>query len=61
MSSSLSKLVKYLSEKLHSDKCTNCKSHLDYMSIKDDQRGCTQLIFKYYELKKVMTKTLTKN
>ena len=41
MSSSLSNLVGNLSERDHSDKCTYCKSCLDYMSGKDDQ-----LIFK---------------
>ena len=35
MSISLSKLVKYLSGKLHSTKCTDCKSKLDNMSFKD--------------------------
>ena len=37
MSSSLSNLVDNLSERLHSDKCTDCKSCLDYMITKDDQ------------------------
>ena len=37
MSSSLSNLVDNLSEGLHSDKCTNCKSCLDYMTTKDEQ------------------------
>ena len=32
MSSSLSSLVDNLSGGVHSDKCTNCKSCLDYMS-----------------------------
>ena len=41
MSSSLSNLVGNLSERDHSDKCTGCKSCLDYISVKDDQ-----LIFK---------------
>ena len=41
MSSSLSNLVDNLSERVHSDKCTNCKSCLDYMSVKADK-----LIFK---------------
>ena len=44
MSSSLSSLVDNLSEGLHSDKCTNCKSCLDYMIAKDDQ-----LIFRCFE------------
>ena len=37
MSSSLSGLVDNLSEGLDSDKCTDCKSCLDYMSVKDGQ------------------------
>ena len=36
MSTSLSSLVDNLSEKLHSDKCKDCKSELDYMSVKDN-------------------------
>ena len=40
ISTSLSKLVKYLSEKHHSDKCKDCKSNLDYKSFKDDQLIC---------------------
>ena len=47
MSSSLSNLVDNLSEGLHSDKCTCCKSCLDYMITKDDQ-----LIFRCFECKK---------
>ena len=37
MSRSLSNLVDNLSEGLHSDKCIDCKSCLDYMSAKDDE------------------------
>ena len=33
ISTSLSKLVKYLPEKLHSDKCKDLKSKLEYMSF----------------------------
>ena len=44
MSSSLSSLIDNLSEGLHSDKCTDCKSCLDYMITKDDQ-----LIFRCLE------------
>ena len=47
MSSWLSSLVNNLSEGLHSDKCTDCKSCLDYMVFKDDQ-----LIFRRKELQK---------
>ena len=35
MSSSLSSLVDNLSEMLHNDKCTDCKSYLKYISTKD--------------------------
>ena len=44
MSSSLSILVDYLSEGLHCDKCIDCKSYLDYTSVKDNQ-----LIFMCFE------------
>ena len=47
MSSTLSRLVDTLSEGLHSDQCTDCKSCLDYMSVKDDQ-----LIFRCFKCKK---------
>ena len=47
MSSSLSNLADNLSKGLHNDKCTDCKSSLDYMITKDDQ-----LIFRCFECKK---------
>ena len=47
MSTSFSKLVKFLSERLHNDQCTDCESKVHYMSFKDDQ-----LIFRYFECKK---------
>ena len=47
MSTSLSSLVDNLSEKLYSDKCKDCKSELDYMSIKNNQ-----LIFQCLKCKK---------
>ena len=55
MSTSLSKLVKYLSEKLHSDKCTDCKSKLDYVLFKDNQ-----LIFECFKCKKNYQKDFDK-
>ena len=55
MSSSLSSLVANLSEGLHSDKCTDCKSCLDYMSVKDNQ-----LIFRCFECKKNYNKDFNK-
>ena len=56
MSTSLSKLVKYLSGKLHNDKCTNCKSKLDYMLFKDNQ-----LIFRHFQCKKNCQKDFDKD
>ena len=47
MSRSLSNLVDKLSEGLHNDKCTDCKSCLNCMMIRDDQ-----LIFKCFECRK---------
>ena len=47
MSSSLSNLVDNLPDRLHSDQCTDCKSWLDYMSIKSNQ-----LIFRCFDCKK---------
>ena len=55
MSSSLSSLADNLSERLHSVKCTDCKSCLDYMITKDDQ-----LIFRYFECKKNYKKDFNK-
>ena len=47
MSSSLSNIDGHLSEGLDCDKCIDCKSGLDYMSVKEDQ-----LIFRCFECKK---------
>ena len=55
MSTSLSKLVDNLSEGLHSDKCTDCKLHFDYMSIKYNQ-----LIFRCVGCKKNYEKDFNK-
>ena len=55
MSSSSSNLVNSLSEGLHSHKCTDCKSCLDYMITKDDQ-----LIFRCFECKKNYKKEFNK-
>ena len=60
MSSSLSNLVHTLSEGLHNDKCTDCKSCLDYMTTKDDQWNCTQLIFRCFECRKNYNKEFNK-
>ena len=56
ISSSLSGLVDNLSEGLQSNKCTDCKSCLDYMWFKDDQ-----LIFKCFKSKKHYKKDYKKN
>ena len=55
MSTSLSNLVSNLSEGLRSDKCTDCKSCLDYMTTKDEQ-----LIFRCFECKKNYKKDFNK-
>ena len=55
MSCSLSSLVDNLSEKLHSEKCIDCKSCLDYMITKDDQ-----LIFRCGECKNNYKKDFNK-
>ena len=55
MSSSSSNLVDNLSEGLHSDKCTDCKSYLDYMTTKDEQS-----IFRCFECKKYYDKDFNK-
>ena len=47
MSSSISNLVDNLSDGLHNDRCIDCKSCLDYMTIKGEQ-----LIFTYLKCKK---------
>ena len=62
LSTSLSSLVDNLSEKLHSDKCKDCKSELDYMSELDYLSvNDNQLIFQCIERKKNYKKTLIKN
>ena len=55
ISSLLSNLVNNLSEGLHSDKCTDCKSSLDYMATKDEQ-----LIFRCFECKNNYKKDFNK-
>ena len=55
MSTSLSNLVNNLSEEVHNDKCTNCKSRLDYMTTKDEQ-----LTFRCFSCKKNYEKDLNK-
>ena len=55
MSTSLSNLLDHLSEGLYSDRCTNCKSCLGYMSVKDDQ-----LVFRCFECKNSYKKDFNK-
>ena len=55
MPSSLSNLLDSSSEGLHCDKSTDCKSCLDFMSVKDDQ-----LIFRCFECKKNYKKRFNK-
>ena len=56
MEASLSSLADNFSERLPSDKGTDCKSYLDYMSIKYDQ-----LIFKSFECKQYYKKDSNKD
>ena len=55
MSNSLSNLADNLSEGLHSEKCTDCKFQLHYMSIKDDK-----LILRCFKCKKNYEKEFNK-
>ena len=55
MSTSLSKLVDNLSERLHNIKCIDCKSCLDYMKTKDEK-----LIFRSFCRKKNYGKDFNK-
>ena len=55
MSSSLSNLVDNFSERPHNDNCTDCKSCLDYMSVKDKL-----LIFRCFECKENYKKDFNK-
>ena len=55
MSTSLSNLVDNLSEGLHNDECKDCKSYLDYVTIKDNQ-----IIFRCFSCKKNYEKGFNK-
>ena len=55
MSSSLSNFVDNLFEGLYCDKCTDCKSCLDYMTTKVEQ-----LIFSCFKCKKIYKKDFNK-
>ena len=56
MSTSLSSLVNNLSNGLYNDKCTYCKSCLDYISVKDNQ-----LIFNCLKYNKYHNKDFNKD
>ena len=56
MSTSLSNLVSNLSEGLHNDRCIECKSCLDYMTIKGEQ-----LFLGVLGVKTVMKKKINKD
>ena len=57
IATSLSKLVDYLTEDIHGDKCVDCKSDLSYMKVMNET-----LIFRCFNCKKkTMKKKLTKN
>ena len=55
MSTSLSNLVSNLSERLHTDRCIDGKSFLNYMTTKDEQ-----LIFRCFKCKKNYEKNFNK-
>ena len=55
MSTSLLNLVNNLSDGVQNDKCTDCKSCLDYMTIIDEK-----LIFRCFECKKDYEKDFNK-
>ena len=55
MSTSLSNLVNNLSDGVHNNKCTDCKSYLDYITTKDEK-----LIFSCFECKKNYEKDFNK-
>ena len=55
MPTSLSKLIDNLWEGLHNDECKDCKSYLDYVTIKDNQ-----LIFRRFSCKKNCEKDFNK-
>ena len=55
MNTSLSNLVDNLFERHHSEKCADCKSHLNYMSIKEDK-----LILRCFECRRNYEKEFNK-
>ena len=55
MSSSLSKLVDNLSERIHNNKCADCKSNLDYVKTKNEK-----LILECYNCKQRYRKKFNK-
>ena len=55
MSTSLSKLIDNLLEGLHNNECKDCKSYLDYVTVKDNK-----LIFRCFSCKKNYEKNFNK-
>ena len=55
MLSSLSKLVDNLSEGIHNNKCSDCKSNLDYIKTKNEK-----LILEFYNCKQRYRKKFNK-
>ena len=55
MATSLSKLVDNLTEDIHGHKCVDCNSDLSHMKVIDEA-----LIFRCFNCKKTIKKTLTK-
>ena len=55
MPTSLSKLVDNLSDRIHNNKCINCKSCLDYMKTKDEK-----LIFRWFNCQQNYEKDFNK-
>ena len=56
MSSSLSKLVDNLSERIHNNKCLDCNSCLDYIKIKNEK-----LLLKYFNCNTYYKKKFNKD
>ena len=61
MSTSLSSFVDNLSEKLHSDRCKDCKFEVDYMSVKDNQLISQCVECNFIGVKRIIVKIVVKN
>ena len=60
MSTSLSSLVDNLSDGLHSNKCTDCKSSLDCVKVEGIQWNCIKSIFRCFKCNKKYNKDFNK-